>query len=263
MITAEGYGLRGPRGRVFRDVSFSAPAGSLIAVEGPSGTGRTCLLLALTGRMKATEGRAEVCGHPLPKRMPAVRSISALGPVDGISALEPALTVAEHLRERVLLQRRFAARAARDRTDVAAALKAAGLDLDSLVKGERTAVRDLERLEALRLGVALALLPRPRVIGVDDVDHKLDEADREQAWAMLRSVADAGTTVIGVCTQAPGGALVVPARPAAPAARTAESAEPAESAAATTDPTAVATAAATTDATEEGAADAYTETRRA
>ncbi|MCM2428957.1 ATP-binding cassette domain-containing protein [Streptomyces sp. RKAG337] len=251
MITAEGYGLRGPRGRVFGDVSFSAPAGTLIAVEGPSGTGRTCLMLALTGRMKATEGHAEVHGHPLPRRMPAVRRISALGPVDGISALEPALTVAEHLRERVLLQRRFASRAARDRADVAAALKAAGLELDSLVKGERTAVRDLERLEALRLGVALALLPRPRVLGIDDVDHKLGDTDRELAWSMLRSVADAGTTVLGVCTRAPEDALVVPTRAAGTAAQ-----------GTTADATADLTADATEE-TEEGAVDAYTEARRA
>ncbi|MCZ4121595.1 ATP-binding cassette domain-containing protein [Streptomyces sp. H39-S7] len=244
MITAEGYGLRGPRGRVFGDVSFSAPAGTLIAVEGPSGTGRTCLMLALTGRMKASEGTAEVHGHPLPRRMPAVRRISALGPVDGISALEPALTVAEHLRERVLLQRRFFSHAARDRADVAAALEAAGLELDSLVKGERTAVRDLERLEALRLGVALALLARPLVLGIDDVDHKLGDADRGHAWSMLRSVADTGTTVLGACTAAPADALVVPTGTADPAGATAEATEQ-------------------TDETEEGAVDAYTEARRA
>ncbi|MFI9105241.1 ATP-binding cassette domain-containing protein [Streptomyces fildesensis] len=258
MITAEGYGLRGPRGRVFGDVSFSAPAGTLIAVEGPSGTGRTCLMLALTGRMKATEGHAEVHGHPLPRRMPAVRRISALGPVDGISALEPALTVAEHLRERVLLQRRFASRAARDRADVAAALKAAGLELDSLVKGERTAVRDLERLEALRLGVALALLPRPRVLGIDDVDHKLGDTDRELAWSMLRSVAAAGTTVLGVCTRAPGDALVVPTGATRTAQGTTADATDALKADLKAEPTADAT-----EETEEGAVDAYTEARRA
>lgn len=261
MITAEGYGLRGPRGRVFGGVSFSAPTGTLIAVEGPSGTGRTCLLLALTGRMKANEGRAEVHGHSLPGHLPAVRRISALGPVDGISALEPALTVAEHLRERVLLQRRFVSRAARDRADVAAALGAAGLELDSLVKGERTAVRDLERLEALRLGVALALLARPRVLGIDDVDHKLGDTDREQAWSMLRSVAGTGVTVLGVCTEAPADALVVPTRPARTTgpAETTDHTNPA-------DPTADQTADQSADAaeeTEEGAVDAHTEARRA
>ncbi len=54
-VTAEEFGLRGPRGWAFRDVGLDAEPGALIAVEGPSGSGRTSLLLALTGRMKATE----------------------------------------------------------------------------------------------------------------------------------------------------------------------------------------------------------------
>ncbi|NEE44191.1 ABC transporter ATP-binding protein, partial [Streptomyces sp. SID8455] len=49
-LGAEDFGLKGPRGWVFRHVGFSAPPGSLVAIEGPSGSGRTCLLLALTGR---------------------------------------------------------------------------------------------------------------------------------------------------------------------------------------------------------------------
>ncbi|GLX48257.1 hypothetical protein Shyhy01_12070 [Streptomyces hygroscopicus subsp. hygroscopicus] len=55
-VTAEGLGLRGPRGWAFRGVSLDAEPGSLIAIEGPSGSGRTCLLLTLTGRMRPTEG---------------------------------------------------------------------------------------------------------------------------------------------------------------------------------------------------------------
>src|SRR5690349_5353496 len=68
-VTAEDFGLRGPRGWAFRGISLDAEPGSLIAIEGPSGSGRTCLLLALTGRMKATEGTAAVGPSRLPKRM--------------------------------------------------------------------------------------------------------------------------------------------------------------------------------------------------
>ncbi|CAM5357046.1 hypothetical protein SNARM312S_04037 [Streptomyces narbonensis] len=50
-----------------------------MAIEGPSGSGRTCLLLALTGRMKAAEGHAEVGGVRLPGKLGAVRRFSALG----------------------------------------------------------------------------------------------------------------------------------------------------------------------------------------
>ncbi|WP_240045303.1 ATP-binding cassette domain-containing protein [Streptomyces sp. L-9-10] len=214
-VLAEDLGLKGARGWAFRHVHLDAAPGTVVVIEGPSGSGRTCLLLALTGRMRPTEGRAEIAGLPLPRAMAAVRRISGLGPVPGVSDLDPALTVAEHLRERALLQRRFggsprsllrprAQRAAEARDRIDAALTAAGLDTAALPKGERTSVRDLERLEALRLSVALALIGRPRLLAVDDLDLKLSDADRAAAWRLLRSVAEDGTTVLAVCGQAPG-----------------------------------------------------------
>lgn len=219
-VSAEDLGLVGPRGPVFSGVRFDAPPGSLVALEGPSGSGRTCLLLALTGRMKATEGHAYVDGRRLPRQFAAVRRISALAAVPGVTDLEPSHSVAEQLRERVLLQRRFGgplralfqprserAAASQARTD--AALSAAGLGLDALPRGPRTRVRDLERLEQLRLSVALAMLGEPRLLAVDDVDFKLPEREREQAWSLLRSVASSGVTVLAVCSEALPGAVVV------------------------------------------------------
>lgn len=266
-VVAEGFGLKGPRGWVFRDVAVDVRPGGILAVEGASGTGRTCLLLALTGRMRPTAGFAEIGGHRLPRAMAAVRRISALGPVAGVSELDPALTVAEHLRERALLRRRFdtslggslrallrprAERAAETcgRTDDA--LAAAGLDLAALPKGARTAVRDLERLEALRLSVALALLGRPRLLGVDDLDLKLSDTERAAAWDLLRSVAADGTTVVAVCGQAPAGVTTV--RPADTPRRTVSAQDPEH-----TENTE------NTDRTtnEEGTADALAETGRA
>ena len=242
-VVADGFGLKGPRGWAFRGVGFEAAPGTLVAIEGPSGSGRTCLLLALTGRMRTHEGHADVAGFRLPRKMAAVRRIAALGPVPGVSDLDPALTVAEHLRERALLQRRFdgslkallrpaGERAATARTRIDEALAAAGLDVDALPKGERTSVRDLERLEALRLSVALALIGRPRLLALDDTDLKLSDADRAEAWDLLRSVAASGTTVLAVCSEAPEGALRVPTAPARTAAdrpaETPEAAEPAD-----------------------------------
>jgi X-X-X-Leu-X-X-Gly heptad repeat protein len=90
VIRAESFDLKGPRGRVFQDVTFAAPAGSLVAIEGPSGFGRTCLLLALTERMRATAGIAEVRGQPLPRHMARVRRFAALGPVAGVAELPSA-----------------------------------------------------------------------------------------------------------------------------------------------------------------------------
>ncbi|MFE2048837.1 ATP-binding cassette domain-containing protein [Streptomyces sp. NPDC059459] len=223
-VTARDFGLRGPRGWAFRGVRVDAEPGSLVAVAGPSGSGRTCLLLALTGRMRPTEGTATVGGLRLPRRMSALRRVSALAHVPGVTDLDPALTVAEHLRERALLQRRFGdsvrgllrprgERTARERLRVDEALTAAGLDPRTLPKGLRTAVRDLERTEALRLSVTLALIGRPRLVGVDDADLKLSAAERAEIWSLLASVAASGTTVLAVCGEPPEGAVTVSTRP--------------------------------------------------
>lgn len=237
-VTARELGLKGPRGWAFRGVGVEAGPGSLIAIEGASGSGRTCLLLALTGRMRPTEGEASVGGFRLPKQLAAVRRISALGPVPGVTDLDPALTVAEHLHERALLQRRFggslrgllrprAERTAEARLRIDTALAAAGLDMESLPKGRRTSVRDLERLEALRLSVALALIGRPRLLGVDDLDLKLSDVERGAAWDLLRSITQSGTTVVAVCSKAPDDAVAVStARPADGASDTDDDTDP-------------------------------------
>ncbi|AOR34838.1 ABC transporter ATP-binding protein [Streptomyces fodineus] len=219
-VGAEGLGLKGPRGWAFRGITLDAEPGSLIAIEGPSGSGRTCLLLALTGRMKPTEGVAHVGGLGLPRHMARLRRVSAVANVAGVTDLEPALTVGEHLRERALIQSRFGdslrqllrprpQRTHEARLRVDAALAAAGLDLETLPKGSRTAVRDLERPQELRLSIALALLGRPALLGVDDLDTKLSDTERAEVWDLLRSLTRAGTTVAVVCRTAPGDCVVV------------------------------------------------------
>ncbi|MBL1106071.1 ATP-binding cassette domain-containing protein [Streptomyces sp. 5-8] len=219
-VSTQGLGLKGPRGWAFRGITLDAEPGSLIAIEGPSGSGRTCLLLALTGRMRPSEGVATVGGFKLPRHMAALRRISAVANTAGVTDLEPALTVGEHLRERALLQRRFGdslrellhprvRRVHEARLRVDAALSAAGLDPETLPKGSRTAVRDLERPQEIRLSLALALLGRPRLLGVDDVDMKLSEAERAELWDVLRSLTRAGTTVVAVCRTAPADCVSV------------------------------------------------------
>ncbi|NEW74309.1 ATP-binding cassette domain-containing protein [Streptomyces rhizosphaericus] len=266
-VTAEGLGVRGSHGWAFRGAGIAADPGALIAIEGPSGSGRTSLLLTLTGRMRPTEGHGRVGGFRVPQQMARIRRISALAHVPGVTELDPVLTVAEHLRERALLRRRFADsprgllrprrdRAAASRAAIEAALTAAGLDLDTLPKGPRTAVRDLDRLEALRLSIALALIARPRLLAVDDADLKLSDADRDRAWALLREIAADGVTVLAVCSQAPPGAVVV---------RTARTgaAESGEKARGTRKADAPAADRHEHDENEEGSADALAETRRA
>ncbi|UNO41917.1 ATP-binding cassette domain-containing protein [Streptomyces sp. MST-110588] len=265
-VNARGIGVEGPRGWAFKDIHFTAEPGSLIAVEGPSGSGRTCLLLALTGRMRLTEGQATVAGFPLPKRMGTVRSLTAIAHVPGVADLEPALTVGEHLEEQALLKQRLSGSVSAffpwgrrykeaTRARVEAVLRTVGLDPATLPKGTRTAVRDLERIEALRLSIALAVMHGPRLLAIDDVDLKLSPDERDQAWQLLRNIARNGTTVLAAASAAPRDALVVSTAPATAAAPALAASSAASSPSVPSTPSSA--------SHQEGAAHAFAETRSA
>ncbi|MEV5574926.1 ATP-binding cassette domain-containing protein [Spirillospora sp. NPDC052269] len=194
-VTADGLAMRGKRGMVYTGVTFDVPAGGLLAVSGAGGTGRTALLLTLGGRMKPTEGTAKVGPFRLPADLRAVQRISALGVVPGVNELDPALTVREHLGEALDLHEgmfgRWRGRAQRAHH----ALERVGLgDLDL-----KLSAGDLTPEEAQLLGAACALVGRPGLLLLDDVDEGLP-LDRQRAlWERLRAVADSGVTVIASC----------------------------------------------------------------
>src|SRR4051794_10601386 len=91
VLTARGAGVRHRRRWLFRDLDLSVGPGDLVAVVGPPGSGRTTLLLALARRFRLSAGEVTIDGSP------------ALGYVPEVTAPEPVFTVAEHVRERLLL----------------------------------------------------------------------------------------------------------------------------------------------------------------
>src|SRR5690625_5382579 len=65
LIYVDGAGLRGIRGWAFRGARFRLDAGDVAALTGPSGSGRSTLLLAIAGRLHLTHGALTVGGHTL------------------------------------------------------------------------------------------------------------------------------------------------------------------------------------------------------
>ncbi|MEV4478729.1 ABC transporter ATP-binding protein [Micromonospora coxensis] len=196
IVEAHGLGLRTRRGWVFRDVDLTAEAGELHAVTGPPGSGRTSLLLALAGRFPHNAGTLRTHGP------------AALGQVAGVHEPDPALTVAEHIQERLLLlgpvprrRRRLVpvaavrARRAYRRDALATALSGAGftddVPLDPDVHG-----RDLTPVQRQILGLVLATLSGPSLIVADDVDAGSDAPERAWLWAALTRLADQGYAVV-------------------------------------------------------------------
>ncbi|MGI5206968.1 ATP-binding cassette domain-containing protein [Spirillospora sp. CA-108201] len=193
-MRARGLGVKGARGWVFRDVELDVPAGALVAVSGIAGTGRTALLLTLAGRMKPAEGTVAVGGVTGLRR---IQRVAALGIVPGVTGLDPALTVREHVDEALALSEGvlggFRGRGARRRRT----LERAGLDVDP-----GTLAEELAPDEALLLGAALALAGGPGLLLLDDVDEGLPAGRQRGLWRRLAGIAAGGVTVIASCHDA-------------------------------------------------------------
>lgn len=207
LLEARDLGLVGPRGPVFRHLDLTLDHPGLIAVSGPVGSGRTCLLLTLAARMRHTEGHLAVAGQDLPRHRGAVQRLSALAEIPGVNDLDPRMTVAEHLHERLALLTPWwhlgLVRASRTRTGTQRLLRRVD-DLDpDPADGELDApVAALEAPRRWRLGLALALAGSPALVLVDDLDALGDSDDVARAWFLLRALADSGVGVVAACTDA-------------------------------------------------------------
>ncbi|GAA1385493.1 ATP-binding cassette domain-containing protein [Catellatospora chokoriensis] len=170
LLRAEGLGLRTRRGWVFRDLDLVVHAGELVTLTGPAGGGRTSALLALGGRFRTSHGTL-------------TRGRTAFGLVPGVNEPEPALTVAEHVGERLRLLGLARPWHRRGR--------------HALLAGESDdLVRELSPLDRHRLMIKLALLEDPDVLLIDDIDVGLTPAETR---TLLSDLDATGRAVVAVC----------------------------------------------------------------
>lgn len=186
-IVARGITATGPEGIVFENVDVRVHPGELAVIVGEGGTGRTALLLALSGRLKIVAGRIEF--DDAPRRARHVRRVITPARLRPGFDLEGRLRVREAIRERRLTARVSA-------KSVEAALDLVGADLD------RTALVDeLYPDDKLLLAIALAAAAEPPGMLVDDVEEGLLPSGRNRIWSALRAVSDTGTTVLASATE--------------------------------------------------------------
>jgi putative ABC transport system ATP-binding protein len=174
---------------VLGGVSWTVRANEKVALAGPSGSGKTTLLDILAGFREPTEGHVAFDGiDSRSLRLESVREHVAV--VHGVEVF--AGTIEENLRV--------------GRTDVTLADISAALGIVGLtetVRGFPTALETplmpsglpLSAGEAIRLGIARALLGRPRLLLLDGV---LDQLDLRDSPALLPTLfaADAPWTLI-------------------------------------------------------------------
>ncbi|MFJ9523140.1 ABC transporter ATP-binding protein [Kitasatospora sp. NPDC101801] len=172
---------------------MNVPGGGLLVVHGPAGSGRTSVLLALSGRMRLHTGVVRVGRHRASGAGAGrVRRLVAVARADGAVAAEGRLRVRELIAERCWLEPGVT------RRRVVEAARPLGLHLRAA-----TLIEDLPPLDALLLDLALALAAGPPVLAVDAVDRDFTGHDRDRAWQALAAVTATGRTVLSTTAQPP------------------------------------------------------------
>jgi iron(III) transport system ATP-binding protein len=172
---------------VLRGVNLNVPAGSLVAVLGLSGCGKTTLLRAIAGFERVQRGRIALGTQTLDDgRVYVPPEHRGIGYVPQEGALFPNLSVRANIA--------FGLSRAQRRTSVVDEL----LELVGLVPLARRYPHQLSGGEQQRVALARALARRPEVLLLDEpfssLDASLRATVREEVSALLRS--QGATTVL-------------------------------------------------------------------
>ncbi|SFJ98197.1 ABC transporter ATP-binding protein [Bradyrhizobium sp. cf659] len=168
--------------RALRDVSFDLAPGRLSALVGHNGAGKTTLIKLMLGLIRPDQGSIRVLDED-----PAAGEFSArrqLGYLPENVAFNAALTGRETLS--------FYARLKRIKPSKAWVI----LDRVGLTDAADRRVGTYSKGMRQRLGLAQALLGRPRVLLLDEPTTGLDPALRQTFYEILNELRDDGATVL-------------------------------------------------------------------
>jgi ABC-2 type transport system ATP-binding protein len=164
-------------------VDLDVAAGQIHGVAGPNGAGKTTLFGLLLGLALADRGTLEVLGTPVGRALAAPDDVA--GFVDG-PGLYPSLTARRNLAALAAL--RGPGEPTADIDDI---LEQVGLTdvADDKVRGFSLGMRQ-------RLGLAAALLTKPRLLVLDEPVNGLDPAGKRHVHDTLTRLAADGTAVV-------------------------------------------------------------------
>lgn len=181
--------VRGDR-RIVEDLSFSVAAGGVVALMGPSGTGKTTILRAIAGLDPFSRGQVRIGDVTLvPGTAPPASLHRAVGIVFQFHHLFAHHTAVENVWLAPVHVRG---------TDRAMAERDARARLNTLGVGDRAHAypHELSGGEAQRVAIARALALDPPLLLMDEPTAALDPARREELARTIRSLASEGRTVL-------------------------------------------------------------------
>jgi len=168
---------------VLKGVDLEVEKGSIFALLGSNGAGKTTIIKILTTLLKPDGGTATVNGFDVESKSDYVRqSISLTGQ---FAAVDEVLTGRENL---IMIARLRHINNPREVTSDL--LKRFGL-ADAADRRVSTYSGGMRR----RLDLAMSLVGKPQLIFLDEPTTGLDPEARNETWKIVKELADSGTTV--------------------------------------------------------------------
>ena len=163
---------------VVRGVTFDVSASEVMAIVGPNGSGKTSMLEAVSGVVRASRGSVTLRGSDITRQSRRRRNCLGLGHVRQGRAVFTELSVEENLL------------VASHDTDRAYEM------FPELRARSRTRARELSGGEQQMLVLARALIARPSCLMIDEISLGLAPTVVRRLTGVVKDAAQAGTAVL-------------------------------------------------------------------
>ncbi|MFD2255458.1 ATP-binding cassette domain-containing protein [Luteolibacter algae] len=176
----------GKDSRALDQINFEVRRGEMLCIIGPSGSGKSTLLAVLSGQRKPTRGKVKLNGISLYEHRERLVPFIAHMPQE--EALNPQLTVREHLRHGVMVRRPGLALAEHDRR-VDSMLAELGLQRIARRRVGSQGEKTISGGERSRLNLGVDLGSRAELFLFDEPISGLSSKDSEHVAETLRALA--------------------------------------------------------------------------
>ena len=169
-----------------QDLNLAIPQGEIFGLIGPNGAGKTTTIRMACGLLLPTTGKAVVDGVDVAQE--PERAQKSIGYLSDFFAVYEDLKVWEYL-DYFAHAYKVAESEIAERVTAVIGQVALEVKRDALIRG-------LSRGMKQRLGIARAIIHRPKVLLLDEPASGLDPKARLELRNLLRSLHDQGTTIL-------------------------------------------------------------------
>ncbi|MGI6247671.1 MAG: ABC transporter ATP-binding protein [Pseudochelatococcus sp.] len=192
MLRIEGLENAYGASRILFGVAFTVGAGEVVTLLGRNGMGKTTTVKSIFGLLPPKAGRILIDGEDVAGKPPFQIARRGLGLVPEGRQVFPTLSVEENLvaTARGGAGGKSAAGASRWTLEKVYAL------FPRLKERRRNMGNQLSGGEQQMLAIGRALMTNPRLVVLDEATEGLAPLIREEIWACLRAIRDAGEAIL-------------------------------------------------------------------